>query len=117
VSDTDHAGALIQRGGPSLDQVVLVHLGGSLPTPPGQGVRVRFRGGLVPYGDQETAAFHKAVARAGGQGRSVNGRGFVGGRADHGVFCPTPRKGIFQRCYDGMSSGVTETGQCWNAHV
>jgi hypothetical protein len=67
VSDTDHAGALIQRGGPSLDQVVLVHLGGSLPTPPGQGVRVRFRGGLVPYGDQETAAFHEAVARAGGQ--------------------------------------------------
>ena len=34
-----------------------------------------------------------------------------------GVFCPTPRKGIFQGDTIGTSSGVTETGQRCSDHI
>jgi hypothetical protein len=36
---------------------------------------------------------------------------------DVGVFCPTPRKDIFQGDTIGTSSGGTETGQRWNDHI
>jgi hypothetical protein len=35
----------------------------------------------------------------------------------YGVFCSTPRKGIFQGDTIDMSSGVTEIWQRWNDHI
>jgi hypothetical protein len=64
MSDVDVAIGLIRSNRLSNDQILGYHLSGLLRPVTGEGVRVRFVGGLLPYGDEEVGEFHPEIAHA-----------------------------------------------------